>query len=208
MNIKLTTACVALVGLTACESAVAPTQGIVEYNAARVSYATLRTEPLALPNTPPTGSFTYDGKFTSNATINDEGGYSIIGDVAMTVGFLTDNRVTGQITDINLIDRATPESNQRFTAGDGTTDAAVLNITGSYGGTTISATAAGEMGAVLTSSAFESQTRMNMQLDGNVRTDTSVSDTITGTATGTGTPINGVNGMRVNITGGQFYAQN
>jgi hypothetical protein len=208
MNIKLATACVALLGMAACDTAVAPTQGQSDLNAATATYNSLRFNTRVPTSTDPTGGGTYTGKFGSpNVTVNSEGGYGIVGDIAMNVNFSGGvNNVTGSLTDINLIDRLVSEGSQVMTNGTGSRTPGSLNITGSEVGGAISATATGQLGAVLANTGSETTAQMNVPLSGQVRTTTVFGDTVTGTFTGTGTGST-FNGMDVSITGGSFYGR-
>ncbi len=206
MNFKLTTTCLALVALAACDDAIPPTAGQIEYNTARATYSYLRGQPSS--DLPPVGGTTYNGAVTANAQIDGKNVYSVLGDLEMRVNFAgAGQNIAGDITNINLIDRSDPAGSQQFTDGTSAMNPGRLNVVGSRVGSAIGATATGQLGAVLGGTGTQTTTQMNMQLEGRVATTTLTSDTLVGTLEGFGTPSN-VLGMAVDLPSGQFYARN
>lgn len=119
----------------------------------------------------PTGSVTYTGQVGSNVAGDLRG--SILGDMAMNVGFST-NRVTGSVSNLNLIDTAGRPD--QLLGGR-------LAIGGFEDQGSILAGAAGEItGVTAGGTAFASD--VNLTLQGRVRDDFSRGDAVFGTATG------------------------
>jgi hypothetical protein len=208
MTFKYVLVAAALVGLSACDSALEATKNSTDFNIAYATYGNLLGSPFS---SAPSGGGTYNGEVTSNAFINGKGGYRIVGDMDMTIDFgQAGSNLSGAITDINLLDDVYSVATQQMTNGNGANGS--LSIAGSRSGSSISANATGRLGAVLAdedgdSSMLETRADINWRMVGNVRTTTKVSDTVLGTFSGSGTQTS-VNGMTVSTSGGEFYGRN
>lgn len=198
MNIKLTTACVALVGLAACDTATPPTAGQSEFNATQVLYESALSNGRSNPSLL-SGTTIYNGTMISEAAFDGEGDYRVIGDMQMTVNFsgATDN-VTGTVRNINIIDRRNAEGNQLASGG--------LNIAGSETDGLLSMNATGTIGAVLVGTGIEQRTNVNIDMNGVARNDNTLADTITGTFSGIGSPTD-VNGMDAVFRNGRYVVE-
>ena len=205
MTIKFMAACAALVSLSACDTPVAATAGQTDFNSARATFAALSDNPRSAE---PGGSASYIGKISSNATINEGGGYTIVGDMEMDIDFASNGtNVSGSITQVNLIDSLNADGTQTMTNGAGTETPGTLTISGSRVDSGIFATATGQLGAVLPDSGIETRAAMNLQMAGSVRSTVETSDTVLGTFTGVGAATS-LDGMAVTLSNGQFYGRN
>lgn len=148
----------------------------------------------------PFGRATYDGTVRSSAIINDDGGYDVIGDLALEVdinsrsSFAGRNPVRGTITDLTVIDR---QRNDQATALIGT-----LDIDGDATLGEIEATATGTLARER--SGRDDFADWAIDLDGSFRDDFTRADTIAGTVNG-GTTGGSRDDYDVDLTGnGRF----
>ncbi len=133
--------------------------------------ATDRTRPSQLP----TGQVSYSGSVGSNATINGQSGYGLLGDLNLNVDFAGAQQVTGSVTDINLLQNGVP---QQQLGG-------ALTVTGSQSFGSINADADGIVTRINPSGVTE-RSNLAIDLDGTVRDDIFAGDAVTGSATGFG----------------------
>ncbi|KQI73335.1 hypothetical protein AN191_00020 [Loktanella sp. 5RATIMAR09] len=185
---RFTVSLVALATLSACAATtVAPTAPTV--SARDVDNAMFEAERIAvLPLTPlsdlPSGGVTYRGHVGADVTGDAQG--SILGDMTMLVDF-GDNDISGNVTNINLIDPdGTP--NQRFGGS--------LGITGTETRGDLDAFASGQISGV-NNDGFAVDSQMVLTLDGTVRDNFREGDAVFGSATGFATgdfnmDVNGV----------------
>lgn len=131
----------------------------------------------------PTGSATYEGHVRSDAIVNGEDDYSILGLLELEVNIrdtttqVGSGSIRGNITELNLID----ENNDGFDDQAFTRD---LSINGTINGGRIDATATGVLGAVLDDTISEQTSTWSLDLDGDVKTDFEAGDTLTGSISG------------------------
>ncbi len=119
----------------------------------------------------PTGTVSYEGQIGANVQGNAVG--SILADMNMIVGF-SSNDITGNVTNINLIDPdGTP--NQQLTG--------TLQISGIENSGDLDAVAAGEITGVDTD-GFAVDSQMNLNLEGAVYDDAGTGDAVFGTVEG------------------------
>lgn len=153
-----------------------------------------RNRVAALPATAladlPTGSVRYDGNVYSNAIIDGEIGYSILGDMAMNVNF-AGGGVSGVVDNINLIDNGVPD---QLLGGD-------LRISGATANGGISAVANGRIDAVGSDLPFRGASDIRLNMTGTVRDDgpgTAVYGNVTGGSIGD-------SDFDVTLIGGTFF---
>jgi hypothetical protein len=152
----------------------------------------------------PYGRATYDGHVRSGAVIESQSGYDVVGALELEVeinsrsSFADRNPVTGQISDVTVIDR---QSGDLLIPLSGT-----LDIQGGSALGEIEATAIGDLTRERNGSADEAA-QWSIDLDGSFRDDFTTADTIAGTATG-GTIGGGRDDYNVTLTGdGRFYGE-
>lgn len=112
----------------------------------------------------PNGSATYEGQFTSDATINQDTGYLLVGDVELTADFGASRAVDleGEIDNINLIDRFDSDrQNSQELRGS-------LDIDGVTRLGEVNGNATGELTAVLNNDGFLRTSDVDLDLDGRV----------------------------------------
>lgn len=159
--------------LSACAAPTPPSIGQGDVDRAFAEAARISSRPDTRLSDLPTGSATYNGQVGADVAGDLRG--SILGDMAMTVGFGA-NRITGSVTNINLIDTA-GRPDQLL---DGS-----LAISGFEDQGNILAGAAGNIAGVAPGgTAFTSD--VNLTMKGNVRDDFGRGDAVFGTATGNG----------------------
>lgn len=199
MTLKFPLMICALAGLTACDQPLANSQTPNDLvTAAGVDQAASR-----LPITPftaiPNGNATYNGHVRSSAIIEGESGFNLLADLNMNIDLGGTNLITGDITEINVFNAGSSDiASQKL---DG-----ALSITGISNLGAINAAATGDVGIQLPEEAFQSRTLMVVDLDGSIRTDTAVGDTIFGVATGSSIAPP-VNGFDMTLTGGVFTGE-
>ena len=159
--------------LAACASPTPPTIGQGDVDRAFAEAARMSRLPETRIFDLPTGSATYTGQLGADVAGDLQG--SILGDMAMTVGFSA-NRVSGAVTNINLIDTA----GQPDQLLDGS-----LAISGFEDQGDILAGAAGQLAGVEPGGAAFT-TDVNLAMQGSVRDDFGRGDAVFGTATGNG----------------------
>ncbi|WP_019956810.1 hypothetical protein [Yoonia vestfoldensis] len=157
--------------LAACAVPTPPSIGEREVDRAFAEAARISRLPETGLTGLPTGSATYSGQIGADVTGDLNG--SILGDMAMTVGFGAD-RVTGSVTNINLIDTA-GRPDQLLDGG--------LAISGFEDRGNILAGARGDVSGVTPGGSFFTSD-MNLTLQGSVRDDFRGGDAVFGTATG------------------------
>jgi hypothetical protein len=157
--------------LTACAVATPPTIDDRDVDRAYAeAYRISRLPETGLADLP-TGSATYTGQIGADVSGDLSG--SMLGDMAMTVGFST-NRVAGSVTNMNLIDSAGRPD--QLLGGS-------LAISGFETQGDILAGASGEINGVEPGGSFFASD-VNMTMDGSVRDDFRGGDALFGTALG------------------------
>lgn len=131
----------------------------------------------------PTGAATYTGHIRSDAIVNGESDYSILGlmDLDVTISSTAtrdgSGRISGEISDINLIDNNNDSFDDQAFGGK-------LTISGDAREGRIDATATGVLDAVLDDTFSKQTSTWSLDMKGDFVTDVEDGDTITGTLTG------------------------
>lgn len=160
--------------VSACATPTPPTVTAGDVDRAYAEAARLSTLPATNIYDLPTGTVTYDGQIGADVRGDAQG--SILADMTMIVGF-DSNAITGNVTNINLIDPAgIPD--QRL---DGS-----LAIAGFESGGDLDAMASGQISGV-DADGYVVTSDMNLDLAGSVVNDQWYGDAIFGSATGTAT---------------------
>ena len=167
-----TTATLSTLALAAaCATPNPPTVSATDVTRAYVQAAEIRDLPFTSTQDLPTGSVNYQGKL--GADVSGDANGSILGDLSMDVNFGTNN-VTGDVTNINLIDTA-GRPDQRF--------GGQLDIEGAESGGRIDGFAFGDLEAV-TSNGSAVETNVLLTLDGDIYSDIGDGDAVFGSARG------------------------
>ncbi len=169
--IRTTTSLITLATLVACVAPNEPTVSARDVDRAFAEAVAISALPQTTIGNLPTGNVTYTGKL--GADVYGDANGSILGDLAMTVGFAS-NDIGGRVTNINLIDSdGTP--NQRF---DGRLDIDGVETNGQ-----LDAFAFGEITGVDVDDV-EVSSDVLLALDGHVYDDFGGGDAIFGSASG------------------------
>ncbi|WP_342077055.1 hypothetical protein [Yoonia sp. SS1-5] len=160
-----------LAAVAACATPNPPTVTSRDVDRAFVEAARVSALPVTAPIDVPTGTVTYDGQIGADLSGDTLG--SIVGDMRMDVGFAS-NRISGSISDINLIDQS-GRPDQRL--------GGTLQIAGVENSGALDAGASGEISAVDNNGqALEAD--MFLDLRGSVRDDRGFGDAVYGSVTG------------------------
>jgi len=177
--------------LAACEAdpPSVDTADITAFNAEAARTAALPVTPF---NDLPAGTVTYTGAFGSDAAVDGDDSYAILGDMEMTINFGNQD-VNGDLSQVNLIQNGTPEQEM-----DGT-----LDIDGQAVNGVIDATASGTLTRVDTH-FFGEYTSVDLDMNGSVRNDVFVGDAVAGTVSGGST--GSIDTFNLELDGnGNFY---
>ena len=208
MSYRISITCAAIAGLTAC--ALPEENTLTRSDFAAFAADDLRANSTALSFTPaadiPTGSATYEGHIRSEAIVNGEDDYNILGlleleiDISDTATRDGTGNVRGSITELNLFDDNDDGFEDQAFDGD-------LNIAGNVDEGRIDATATGVLGAVLDDVVVEQTSTWSLNLNGDVKTDFDAGDVVAGRVSG-GTTGAASDGYFVLLTGdGGFVAE-
>ncbi len=143
----------------------------------------------------PTGRVRYTGQIGSNASINGQDGYGLVGDLGLTVDFDQPSDVDGDVTNINVLRGGVPVERLRGS----------LDVDGLQTGGTIIADAEGIVARSDGRGGLE-RSNLALDLDGDVVDDAFVGDAVTGSVTGFGDGF-GVAGQSFDVVldgGGSF----
>jgi hypothetical protein len=171
--IRITTSLIALAAVAACGTPNPPTISTAQVGRSFEEARAISGLPFTSTQDLPTGSVTYIGKLGADVSGDLDG--SILSDMRMNVGFST-NDISGSLTNINLID---PDGrpNQLF---DGR-----LIIDGAQSGGQINAFASGDITGV-NDNGFPMDSKLLLQLQGNVVDDIDRGDAVFGSVKGDG----------------------
>jgi hypothetical protein len=150
----------------------------------------------------PSGAATYEGHVRSDAIVNGEDDYSILGLMEMSVNLTSSatSRVSGTITDINLIDDNDDGFDDQKFDGD-------LTISGDTESGRIEAQAIGVLDAVLADGISAQSSTWQLDLDGDFVDDFDSADTVVGDVNG-GTTGTSSDEYTVLLNGnGAFYGE-
>lgn len=148
--------------LAACASPTPPSVSATDIAAADAERQRISLLPDVAGTDLPTSSVDYSGNFLSNnLMIDGEGGYGVLGDLAMTIDFGGSNRVSGSVRNLNLTERGAPD---QLLGGR-------LDIRGSSSGGDIVARASGELDAVSDLLPFRGTTNVEFAMTGGTRQD-------------------------------------
>lgn len=180
-----------------------PAFNAADFNAAVADDRRAFSLPETAPDRIPYGRASYNGHVRSSAVIENQGGYDVIGDLALGVdinsrsSYAGRNPITGSITDVTVIDR---QSNNRLIPLEGT-----LDIHGDSTSGLVEATAIGDLTRDYRTGQDETA-RWSVDLDGSFRDDFATADTVAGVVSG-GTTGGSHDDYTVDLTGnGRFYA--
>jgi hypothetical protein len=186
MTYKLTAtlaACAVL--LAACDTANPPTVSTANILAAKAEQTRINDLPTATLAELPLGTASYTGKVMGDGRINNDPGYSYIGDLDLDVAFDGAQEISGEVSNMNLIFNGAPDQ-----ALVGT-----LAVTGNTAGTNVIASANGGLDGVAFGDALRGTSNVTMTLIGDARADSGATalagDT---TVVGTGDFTMGFNG--------------
>ncbi|MCK0122565.1 hypothetical protein MWU61_18585 [Loktanella sp. F6476L] len=154
----------------------------------------------------PTGSATYEGHVRSDAIVNGEDDYSILGllemgvDISATAGREGSGGIDGTISQINLFDDNNNGFEDQEFGGE-------LTVRGDARDGRIEATATGVLDAVLDDVLMEQTSTWSLDLRGDFVTDFDDGDTIVGDVSG-GTTGSASDDYDVTLTGtGKFFGE-
>lgn len=198
--------CLAATALvSACAMPEENTLNRADYRAAEADDAFARTLPFTDVADIPGGNATYDGHLRSEAIVNGQGNFKVLGDLSLGVDIAATGtragtgEVTGQITNINLFDDAEDGFDDQALTGD-------LTISGSTEGGRIDATATGVVGAVLADGPTGQDATWSVDLNGDFRSNFENADVVAGSATG-GTLGSASDQYDLLLSGGRFYGE-
>jgi len=184
MTYKIAIPLIAVAGLTACAQPKDSTLNRADYRAfAADDQFADRQLPRTAAADIPTGEATYAGHIRSNAILNNEDDYKILGDLELVIDIEPNASTTGSgdingtITNINLLDDEDDGfEDQRF--------GGFLNVDGDVRSGEIEARATGVLDAVLGDVVTEQKSFWELELDGKFVTDLTEGDTIVGDVSG------------------------
>ena len=202
MAFRIFISCTAIVGLAACEL---PDENTLNRSdLAAFTADDIRANSTALSFTPasdiPTGSASYAGHIRSDAIVNGEDDFSVLGlleldiDISGTATRDGTGTVSGSITELNLFDDDDNGFDDQSFDGD-------LRISGNVDEGRIDARATGVLGAVLDDVLVEQTSTWSLDLDGDLRTDFEPADVASGRVSG-GTTGTASDDYDVLLTGG------
>jgi len=111
----------------------------------------------------PAAQATFAGALGGDVTIDGDGGYAILGDIALTADFSGDAAITGTVDNINLIEDGIPT---QLLGG-------ALTVAGTTDDIAFTAKATGTLDAVGDDFPFLGSAAIALDLDGDYRIDTS-----------------------------------
>ena len=199
-------ACLASTALvTACAMPEKNTLNRADYRAAEADDAFARTLPFTEVADIPGGNATYNGHLRSEAIVNGEGNFKVLGDLSLDVDIAESGsragtgEITGQIANLNLFDDAEDGFDDQALTGN-------LTINGSTEGGRIDATATGVVGAVLADGPTGQDATWSVDLNGDFRSNFEDADVVSGSATG-GSIGSASDQYDLLLNGGRFYGE-
>lgn len=188
--------------LSACATPKENTQSRADFRAAEADIAFAEGLDFTPVEQIPTGQATYQGQFQSDAIVNGEDDFKVLGDLEMSVN-LTEartSRVSGNITNVNLFDDGNDGFDDQRLGG-------TLDISGDTEGGRIDAQAIGVLDAVLSDGPVRDEATWVLDLDGDFRSNFENADVVSGDVTG-GTSRDITDDYTVRLTGnGGFYGE-
>lgn len=176
-----------------------------DFRAAEADDAFARTLPFTEIADIPGGNAVYEGHLRSEAIVDGQGNFKVLGDLLLEVDIAeTGSRtgtgeITGRIDNLNLFDDAEDGFDDQALDGD-------LVLSGRTEGGRIEATATGVVGAVLADGVSGQTAEWNVDLDGDLRSNFENADVIAGSASG-GTTGSASDQYDLTLTGGRFYGE-
>jgi hypothetical protein len=196
----------AVAALSACALPEETTLNRADFRAAEADDAFARTLDFTPEADIPAGQATYDGHVRSDAIVNGEDDFKVLGDLELSVDIAEagsragTSDVTGSISNLNLFDDGNDGFDDQGLDGS-------LTLSGRTEGGRIDATATGVVEAVVADSLSPQRATWELTLDGDFRDNFENADIIAGGVTG-GTVGGGSDDYDLRLTGnGRFFGE-